>query len=143
MSDTGLDSNAAQSVPGTEALAANRAGQAAEMAMIKRCLAEAEAVSGDQSLDLETRTTKVRDLRRLRNRANEALRELEDDERSLVEDSRYAKQAVAALVAAAKALADEVEGGEAVAERVTQVAKLVDGVAGASDTVLKAVEGQG
>ncbi len=128
-------------VSGSEALAANRKAQAAKMAAISRCMREAQEIAADDRVSLQEAQTQVRELRRLRNRANEALRELEDDERSLVQNSRYAKEAVDALLQAAKDLKDEVEQTARIAGRTATVGKAIGKVAGASEAVLSKVMG--
>ncbi len=138
MSDSAGESGA---VSGREALAANREGQAAEMAAITNCMQEAQQIAADGSIPAQERQAQVRELRRLRNRATEALRELEDDERSLVQDSRYARDAVEALQQAAKNLKDEVEKTARIASRTETVGKAIGKVAGASGTVLSRVMG--
>ena len=134
---TGTRSNARNTaVSATEALGALRAGQASEMATTVRCTADIQVVSVDRTLGSTERQAAIRNLQRLRDQANRALRDLEDNERHIVSNGRYAKDAVDALTAAAKRLNDEVSGTRSIAERTTEVAGAIDGAADAGDFVI-------
>jgi len=126
-------------VSGSDALKTIRQGQTAEMAIIQRCSEEIQAVSVDDTLTPVQKQTQIRQLQRMRNRANQALRELEDDERGIVENSQYAKEAVDALKSAAKSLQSEVKKTKRMVERTTDVAGIIDGVADAAEAVVNRV----
>lgn len=136
MSDTQTGATTGQTVSANEALAAIREGQSAEFAVITGCMKEAQSLAADDSIPPLERQSRVRNLRRLRNRANEALRELEDDERSLVQSSNYAQDAVAALRASAAALTQEVGKTERISDRIADVGNAVGKVVVLADNVL-------
>ena len=79
----------------------------------------------------------------LRNRANEALRELEDDERSLVQTSSYAQDAVAALRDSASALTQEIGKTERISDRIDGISNAVGKVVVVADNVLSRASGTG
>ncbi len=143
MSDTQMGATAGQSVSADEALAAIREGQSAEFATITGCMNEAQSLAADDSIPPLERQSRVRNLRRLRNRANEALRELEDDERSVVQSSSYAQDAVAALRASAAALTQEVGKTEQISDRIADVGNAVSKVVVVADNVLSRASGTG
>lgn len=116
-----------------------RQGQEAEMEMITRCRTDIRRISIDDRLSPAEAQTRVRQLQRLRAQANQALRDLEDDERNIVTQSQYARDAVETLRAATKALLAEVRGTREIAGRANQVAGVIDGVADAADAVLSRV----
>ena len=77
----------------------------------------------------------------LRNRANEALRDLEDDERSLVQTSSYAQDAVAALRDSAADLTQEVGKTERISNRIDGISNAVGKVVVVADNVLSQASG--
>ena len=139
MTDRSPDPQDDQTTSGRDAITRIRDGQSAQMATIVRCRAEIQEVSVDRKMPSRERQTRVRQLQRLRNQANQALRDLEDDELAVVAESDYAKDAVTALKAAAKQLNDEVSDNERISNRVTEVAGAIDGVTSAADLVLSQV----
>ena len=143
MSDTQMGAAAGQSVSADEALAAIRQGQSAEFATITACMKEAQSLAADDSMPPLERQSRVRNLRRLRNRANEALRELEDDERSLVQTSSYAQDAVAALRDSASALTQEIGKTERISDRIDGISNAVGKVVVVADNVLSRASGTG
>jgi|GEM_PF-4856148 len=143
MSDTQMGASAGQSVSADEALAAIRQGQSAEFATITACMKEAQSLAADDSMPPLERQSRVRNLRRLRNRANEALRELEDDERSLVQTSSYAQDAVAALRDSASALTQEIGKTERISDRIDGISNAVGKVVVVADNVLSRASGTG
>ena len=143
MSDTQMGATAGQNVSADEALDAIRQGQSAEFATITGCMNEAQSLAADDSLPPLERQSRVRNLRRLRNRANEALRELEDDERSLVQTSSYAQDAVAALRASASALTQEIGKTERISDRIDGISNAVGKVVVVADNVLSRASGTG
>ena len=143
MSDTQMGAAAGQSVSADEALAAIRQGQSAEFATITACMKEAQSLAADDSMPPLERQSRVRNLRRLRNRANEALRELEDAERSLVQTSSYAQDAVAALRDSASALTQEIGKTERISDRIDGISNAVGKVVVVADNVLSRASGTG
>ena len=79
----------------------------------------------------------------LRNRANEALRELEDDERCLVQTSSYAQDAVAALRDSASALTQEIGKTERISDRIDGISNAIGKVVVVADNVLSRASGTG
>ena len=77
----------------------------------------------------------------LRNRANEALRDLEDDERSLMQTSSYAQDAVAALRDSAADLTQEVGKTERISNRIDGISNAVGKVVVVADNVLSQASG--
>ncbi len=143
MSDTQTGATTGQTVSANEALAAIREGQSAEFAVITGCMKEAQSLAADDSIPPLERQSRVRNLRRLRNRANEALRELEDDERSLVQTSSYAQDAVAALRDSASALTQEIGKTERISDRIDGISNAVGKVVVVADNVLSRTSGTG
>ena len=143
MSDTQTGTTASQNVSADEALAAIRQGQSAEFATITACMKEAQSLAADDAMPPLERQSRVRNLRRLRNRANEALRELEDDERSLVQTSSYAQDAVAALRDSAAALTQEISKTERISDRIDGISNAVSKVVVVADNVLSRASGTG
>lgn len=123
-------------VPSTDVLQAIRQGQSAEAAIIERCRTEVQAISVDDTLTSTEKQTRIRQLQRMRNQANQALSHLEDDERDIVAESQYARAAVDALNAAAQALNNEVNNTNRIAARATSVSGIIDGVADAANAVV-------
>ena len=79
----------------------------------------------------------------LHNRANEALRELEDDERSLVQTSSYAQDAVAALRDSASALTQEIGKTEQISDRIDGISNAIGKVVVVADNMLSRASGTG
>jgi len=133
------ESTANDEVSAESTLIEIREGQEAEMGMITRCRTDIRETSTDDRLSPAEAQTRVRQLQRLRAHANQALRDLEDDERSMVANSEYARDTVEKLRAATAALLAEVRGTRAIAGRANQVAGVIDRVADAADAVLSRV----
>lgn len=126
-------------VSGRQALHSVHAAMAAESRVHAACREEEHEIAGNQQLSATIRSQRIAKVRKIRNRASQALLDLEDDERQIVQGGEYLRDAVDGLTVAADRLNRAVADGHALADRLSQISGLITGVATAGDQVVDAL----